>query len=382
MRIAIIAESFPPDVNGVAHSVVRVAEHLVTRGHQPYVIAPQPSSGARSVAGQFPYPVLRVPSLPIPGYGNLRLGLPMPRVRAALKAFQPDLVHLANPFILGARGMSVAVAQDVPTVAIYQTDLPSYARMYYRIGWGERAAWRWIRRVHNMADRTLAPSTAAATALVAHGVERVWLWRRGVDAARFDPARRSERLHKALAPNGEVLVGYVGRLATEKRVDLLAPVTRLPGVKVVIVGDGPARPGLERALPGAVFLGERRGDQLARVYASLDVFAHTGPYETFGQTVQEALASGVPVVAPAQGGPLDLIDQDRTGLLVPPFDGAAIADAVGGLAADPERRQAMGVAARVAVEQRTWPAVCDELIQHYRDVQSGGIAVRPLEVPA
>src|SRR5262245_13071639 len=171
MRIAIITESFPPDVNGVAHSVVRVAEHLVARGHEPLVIAPQPSSGARSVAGQFPYPVVRVPSVPIPGYGNLRLGLPLPRVAATLKTFQPDLVHLANPFVLGARGMSVAVAQDVPTVAIFQTDLPSYARMYYRFGWGERAAWRWLRRVHNMAHRTLAPSTSAATALVAHGIK-------------------------------------------------------------------------------------------------------------------------------------------------------------------------------------------------------------------
>ncbi len=382
MRIAIITESFPPDVNGVAHSVVRVAEHLVTRGHEPLVIAPQPSSGARSVTGSLPYQVIRIPSVPIPGYGNLRMGLPLPRLAAALKAAQPDLVHLANPFVLGARGMSVATAQNLPTVAVYQTDLPSYARMYYRFELGERAAWRWIRRVHNMADRTLAPSTSAATALVAHGVERVWLWRRGVDAARFDPGRRSAHLHKALAPNGELLVGYVGRLAHEKRVDLLAPLSRMPGVRVVIVGDGPARAGLERAVPGAIFLGERRGDQLARIYASLDVFVHTGPYETFGQTVQEALASGVPVVAPAAGGPLDLVDHDRTGFLVPPFDGAAIVSAVASLAADPDKRRQMGFAARIAVERRTWSAVCDELIQHYISVHSGGIAARPVEVPA
>src|SRR5262249_39742448 len=156
--------------NGVANSVVRVAEHLVARGHKPLVIAPQPSSAARSVAGLFPYEVIRVPSVPIPGYGKLRLGLPFPRVAATLKAHQPDLVHFAAPFVLGARGISLAVSQDLPTIAVYQTDLPSYARMYYRIGWGERAAWRWLRRVHNMADRTLAPSTSAATALVAHGI--------------------------------------------------------------------------------------------------------------------------------------------------------------------------------------------------------------------
>jgi phosphatidylinositol alpha 1,6-mannosyltransferase len=277
--------------------------------------------------------------------------------------------------------MSVAAARDLPTVAVYQTDLPSYARLYYRFELGERAAWRWIRRVHNMAGRTLAPSTSAATSLVAHGVERVWLWRRGVDAARFDPGRRSAHLRTALAPRGELLVGYVGRLAPEKRVDLLAPLSRVPGVRVVIVGDGPARAGLERALPGAIFLGERRGDQLARIFASLDVFVHTGPYETFGQTVQEALASGVPVVAPAAGGPLDLVDQERTGLLVPPFDGGAIVSALGSLR-DGARRRAMALAARAAVERRTWPAVCDELIQHYVAVHSGALPARRVEVPA
>ena len=153
----------------------------------------------------------------------------------------------------------------------------------------------------------------------------------------------------------------------------------------MIVGDGPARSGLERAGPDAIFLGERRGDQLARIYASLDVFVHTGPYETFGQTVQEALASGVPVVAPAAGGPLDLVDlvdHDRTGLLVPPSDAAAIASAAALLAGDPGKRRRMGFAARAAVERRTWPAVCDELIQHYISVHSGGLAARPVEVPA
>jgi phosphatidylinositol alpha 1,6-mannosyltransferase len=179
-----------------------------------------------------------------------------------------------------------------------------------------------------------------------------------------------------------VLVGYVGRLAPEKRVELLAPVSRRPGVRVVIVGDGPARSGLQRALPDAVFLGERRGDQLARIYASLDVFVHTGPFETFCQTMQETLAGGVPVVAPAAGGPLDLVAHDRTGLLVPPFDGAAIEAAVDALGADPDKRRRMGLAARVAVERRTRPAVCDELIQHYVSVHSGGIPARPVEVPA
>lgn len=382
MRIAIVTESFPPDVNGVAHSVVRVAEHLVARGHEPLVIAPQPSSGARSITGVFPYQIIRVPSVATPGYGSFRLGLPSRRLAAALRAHRTDLVHLASPFVLGARGMTVAASLGLPTVAVYQTDVPAYARLYYHSGLGEQAAWRWLRRIHNAADRTLAPSTAAATALHGHGIERVWLWRRGVDASRFAPEHRSAALRRAVAGQNQVIVGYVGRLAVEKRVDLLAPVSRLPGVRVVIVGDGPARAALRKAMPDAVFLGERRGAQLARIFASLDLFVHTGPFETFGQTVQEALASGVPVVAPAQGGPLDLVDDGRTGLLVPPCDAAALTAAVADLARDPERRQAMGLAARVAVASRSWSAVGDELIRHYVDVHSGGLPARALPVPA
>ncbi len=380
MRIAIVTESFPPDVNGVAHSVVRVAEHLLARGHAPLVLAPQPASGRRAVTGRLPYPVIRVPSLPAPGYSGFRLGLPSRRIAAALRAHRTDVVHLASPFVLGARGVSVARGLGLPVVAVYQTDVPAYAGAY-RVGWGADAAWRWLRRIHNAADRTLAPSSATAADLHTHGIERVWLWRRGVDAVRFDPALRSPALRRALAPNGEVVVGYVGRLAAEKRVDLLAPVTRLPGVRTVIVGDGPASAALRKALPDAVFLGERQGAQLARLYASFDVFAHPGPYETFGQTVQEAMASGLPVVAPAAGGPLDLVEPERTGYLVPPNDAGALGAAVSQLAGDPRLRAEFGARARSAVEGRSWASVGDELINHYVTVGGGAVSA-PLGIAA
>ncbi len=249
MRIAVITESFPPDVNGVAHSVVRVAEHLVRRGHHPLVIAPEPASGLPRVAGRLPYPVVRVPSLAMPGYPSFRLGLPSRRITESLISHGTDLVHLAAPFFLGARGSAVAQHLRLPTVAVYQTDMAAYANAYgqrraaavLRVrSLGETAAWRWLRAIHNAAERTLAPSTAAATALHERGIERVWLWRRGVDSTRFDPAHRSAALRRALAPRGEVLVGYVGRLAVEKRVELLAPIASLPGARLVIVGSGPA----------------------------------------------------------------------------------------------------------------------------------------------
>ncbi|GAA2737059.1 glycosyltransferase family 1 protein [Streptomyces nogalater] len=365
MRVVIVTESFPPDVNGVAHCALQTARHLVDRGHHPLVVAPAPAPGT-GPDPDAPCPVVRVPSLPLPGYPQVRVALPSRRLAAALVTHRPDVVHLAGPFVLGVRGMAAAARLGIPAVAVYQTDLAGYARTY--MGAGEAAAWRRIRSVHAAADRTLAPSSAAWADLEAHGVPRVRLWPRGVDTVRFRPDRRDEALRRELAPHGERIVGYVGRLAPEKHVELLSGACGLPGVRVVVVGDGPSRAQLAEALPGAVFLGRRTGGELARIFASLDLFVHTGPFETFCQTVQEAMASGVPVVAPAAGGPLDLVAHGRTGLLVPPRDATAVREAVRVLAADPARRSAYGAAARASVEGRTWAAVGDQLIDHYDQV--------------
>ncbi|MET7620898.1 glycosyltransferase family 1 protein [Streptomyces sp. NPDC005408] len=372
MRVVIVTESFPPDVNGVAHCALQTARHLAARGHDPLVIAPA-VAGADDSDRTAPCPVVRVPSLPLPGYPQVRVALPSRRVAATIAAHRADLVHLASPFVLGVRGMAAAARLGLPAVAVYQTDLAGYARTY--VGAGEGAAWRRIRTVHSAADRTLAPSSAALRDLEEHGVERVRLWPRGVDTARFRPELRDEELRRELAPNGELIVGYVGRLAPEKHVELLAGACGMPGVRVVVVGDGPSETTLRSALPGAVFLGRRTGDDLARIFASLDVFAHTGPYETFCQTVQEAMASGVPVIAPAAGGPLDLVDHGRTGMLVEPRDVDAVSTAVAALAADPQLRAAYGRAGRAAVEGRTWAVIGDLLLDHYAEVLGARTAV-------
>ncbi|MGW1817966.1 glycosyltransferase [Streptomyces sp. NPDC002125] len=191
MRVVIVTESFPPDVNGVAHCTLQTARHLATAGHQPLVIAP---AGATAATGSAydgdPCPVVRVPSLPLPGYPQVRVALPGRRLAAALTGHRAGLVHLAGPFVLGLRGMAVATRLGLPTVAVYQTDLAGYARTY--LGTGESAAWRRMRAVHSAADLTLAPSPAALRDLTGHGVPRVRLWLRGVDTARFRPALRDE----------------------------------------------------------------------------------------------------------------------------------------------------------------------------------------------
>ncbi len=363
-----MTESFPPDVNGVAVTATRVAEHLVRRGHDLVVIAPRPARSAPSLDTSLGYPVVRVPAVGLPLYPGFRVGLPGPKVRAEIAAHGADVVHLAGPVVLGASGCSAAIALGLPTVAVYATDMAAYARTYHLGRAGEAICWRYLRGVHNAAGRTLAPSTATAAQLQERGFERVRVWGRGVDTGRFDPARRSARLRAQIAPDGEVIVGYVGRLAAEKRLDLLAGVAALPGVRLVIVGAGPAEAAARRALPGALFAGQRQGEVLARIYASLDIFVHAGPHDTFGNTLQEAAASGLPVVAPAAGGPLDLVDNGVTGLLVEPGDPRALADAVAVLAGSAELRAAQGAAARLAVLDRSWPARCEELIGHYNTV--------------
>lgn len=374
MRVVIVTESFPPDVNGVAHCALQTARQLAARGHDPLVIAPAPAAGADAAAdASAPCPVIRVPSLPLPGYPQVRVALPSRRLSAALSDHRAQLVHLASPFVLGARGMTAAARLGIPAVAVYQTDLGGYARTY--MGMGESTAWRRIRAVHAAADRTLAPSSAALRDLVTHGVPRVRLWPRGVDTARFGPGLRDAAVRRELAPNGELIVGYVGRLAPEKQVELLAGVCSLEGVRLVVVGDGPSEGSVRAALPGALMLGRRTGDELARIFASLDLFVHTGPYETFCQTVQEAMASGVPVVAPAAGGPLDLVVPGRTGVLVPTQDALAVRDAVWALAADPGLRAAYGRAGRAAVQGRTWDAVGEQLVDHYHQVLAARTAV-------
>jgi phosphatidylinositol alpha 1,6-mannosyltransferase len=376
VRIAYVTESFPPDVNGVAHTAMRVAEHLVSRGHEPLIIAPEPASGVAYPDSSFDFPVVRVKSIAIPCYHELRVGLPGPRVRQAMAEHGTELVHLAGPFVLGAGAAAAAKKMSLPMVAVYATDMPAYARLYHAGRLGQTVAWARLRKIHNAADRTLAPSSATASELHAHGVKRVWLWARGVDSARFDPARRSARLRAELAPNGELLVGYVGRLAAEKRVELLADVARLPGVKLVIVGSGPSEQLARRVLPTASFLGQRGGEELAAIYASLDVFVHSGPHDTFGNTLQEAAASGLPVVAPAAGGPIDLVRDGQTGFLVEPGSGPAMASAVAKLVADPALRAAQGRAGRQWMLGRTWPAMCDELIGHYEAVLAAAGTLR------
>jgi phosphatidylinositol alpha 1,6-mannosyltransferase len=364
----VVAESFLPQVNGVANSVRHLVDQLVARGHQALIIAPGP--GETTYADDVP--VVRVRSFPFPIYRDLPLGLPDASVRRAITEFAPDVVHLASPIVVGMSGLRAAERLGIPTVAIYQTDIVGFGHQYGLVGI-ERTIWAWTRHLYGRAGRTLAPSSAAAAQLEANRVPRIHIWQRGVDLRQFRPSRRSEDLRRSLAPNGEVLVGYVGRVAMEKRVHMLRHLADLPGTRLVIVGDGPELDEVRRQAPSSVSLGMLHREELAAAVASLDVFVHTGAHETFCQAAQEALASGVPVVAPAAGGLLDLVTPGETGFLYAPEDSAAavaeLREGVQTLAANPLLRRAMGQAARMSVLERGWERIIDELVNtHYRAV--------------
>jgi len=362
MRVAVVTESFLPQVNGVTNSVLRVCEQLTQRGHDALVIAPGP--GPVEYLG---VPVIRTPAFGLPGYRDFRVARPWGPLTETLRAFEPDVVHLASPVSLGAQGAFAARRRGIPVVAVYQTDLAGFASRYH-LSSAQSAVWRWLRTIHDEAARTLAPSRAAVQQLQLNGIERVSQWARGVDLRRFHPGRRDPSLRARLSPDGQVVIGYVGRLAHEKELALLAPLQDLPGTQLVIAGDGPARRQLERQLPRAAFLGFQSGIELAATFASLDVFVHPGSHETFCQAAQEALASGVPLIGPRAGGLLDLVIDGQNGLSFAPGSELDLAAQVRRLVEDaPLRRQLRGQS-RLSVQTRSWDVIGSELVGHYQEV--------------
>jgi phosphatidylinositol alpha 1,6-mannosyltransferase len=354
-------------MNGVTHSILRVLDHLQERGDEVMVIAPSTSDAEVSdvVKGAFVY---RLPSVPLAGYTNVRVALGgVHRVKRILADYAPDVVHLASPFVLGWRAVQAAHQLGIPTVAIYQTEVPSYAARY-GVPFLENWAWNRVDNIHVLATRTLVPSTFALNQLRGRGILRVDMWRRGVDTARFNPAKRSDAWRRSIAPEGERIIGYVGRLAIEKQVEDLAVLADVPSTRLVIVGDGPQRETLEAALPQATFTGFLGGEDLAQAVASFDLFVHPGEFETFCQTIQEAMASGVPVVATGRGGPLDLVENSRTGWLYEPGDLTELHNYVQDLMGDDAKRRAFGTAALASVQGRTWPVLSAELVRHYQEV--------------
>jgi glycosyltransferase involved in cell wall biosynthesis len=364
MRIALFTETFLPKVDGIVHTLLRLLDRLAASGHEALLFAPAggPPRCARTR-------VIGLPAYSFPAYPELRLVPPTIDLRAPLRAFAPDLVHLVGPVSLGVAGLRAASEIGAPVIASYHTDVPGFAARW-GFGWLAPPLWRYFRWLHNRVDLTVAPSRVTRDELLSRGIERVAVWSRGVDTERFTPERRSQDVRWRLTgghPDAPLLL-FVGRLSPEKRVDWLRPVIDVvPGARLAIVGDGPARPALEALFAGTpcLFTGYLRGTELAAAYASADLFVFPAANETFGNVVLEAMASGVPVVAPRSGGLRDYVEDGRTGVLFEPEERGALAMAARWLLNDRGfARELAGAGLRLA-RARTWSRALDELFGHY-----------------
>ena len=361
MRIAVVTEAFLPQVNGVTNSVLRLLEFCKAQGHDVLIIAPESEGAPSEYLG---YKIKHVPSISMKKL--IPMAVPKKYLEPLLEGFAPDVIHLASPIFLGHYVARIARKAGIPTVSVYQTDIAGFAR-HYGLTIAHNTLKKWVSRIHQASDITLAPSKWACRDLEQSGVKNVRLWKRGVDLVNFTPARRDESLRSNIAGGKEkLIVGYVGRIANEKRIDDLKILDQQKDIQLVIVGDGPAAPRIKKELPGARFVGYQSGTELARYVASFDIFVHTGKHETFCQGIQEALASGVPVIGPDTGGPVDLIEHGITGLLIDTADAHELLEAVATLR-NHSSFDLMQLAARKSVEHRTWDYINSQLISHYQD---------------
>jgi len=367
VRIAYVSEVFLPKIDGITVTLTHLLEYLRERVHESIMFAPKGSIS--SYAGTEVVPRLSVRT---PFYPELHVALPIASVEKELLKFDPDVVHLVNPTSLGLAGMRAARKHGIPVVASYHTDMPGFARRW-RLGFLAKPIYGYYRWMHNQANLNLTPSEFTMRQLKAQGFKRLAVWTGGVDIDRFHPDNASAEMRKRLSAGEpeKPQILFVSRLSREKRVDWLLPIVRqIPGIRLAIVGDGPARAQLEKMFAGTptVFTGYLRGAELATAFASGDIFAFTGAEETFGNVVVEAMASGLAVVAPHSGGVVDLVEDGVTGLLYTPEGHAKFLACVAELAQDLERAKRMGQAGQKKARQYAWETTLSQLLAFYESV--------------
>ena len=382
MRLTLVTETFAPQVNGVSRTLGQLVDFMERAGDEVQVVHPnygKPSARTRDhQVDAFPLPFYREVSVPRPPFGP---------AHRAIEAFGPDLIHVATEATLGLSALRFAARRGIPTVSSFHTNFDQYCD-HYRLGWAKGAAWRYLRWFHNRTRETYVPSRPTIDDLEARGFERLVLWPRGVDGHLFRPDRPGRREVRAALgfEADDLVIGHVSRLALEKNVGHLAEALRAvgearPQVRFLFVGDGPARPDLERSMgPNARFVGYRGGEDLADHYAAADLFAFASLTETFGNVVLEALASGLPVVAVRAGGVGEIVRSGETGILVEPGAPASeMAGALIGLVDDSSLRREMAESARAYALGQTWAAIMGRLRDRYLAIADRGAKV---EAPA
>ncbi len=359
LRLALVTETFPPEINGVAMTLGRMVQGLRERGHSLQLVRPRRGS-EDAPCQQAGFEEILSPGIPIPGYGGLRFGLPIQYRLCRLWSRQrPDLVHVATEGPLGWSALAAATRLGLPLTTSFHTRFDRYSQ-HYGCSWLQHPVAAYLRRFHDRAVATFVPTAEMARTLERQGYARVQVLARGVDRLRFDPACRSNRLRQEWGVGETGLaVLVVSRLAPEKNLPLAFEAFRAiqavrPDARLILVGDGPSRKQLANAWPGALFAGMRTGTDLAAHYASSDIFLFPSLTETFGNVTLEAMSSGLPVVAYRCAAAGEIIEDGVSGLLAAPGDAAGFIAAARHLAASRESRRNLGQAARQRVEPISW----------------------------
>lgn len=376
-RLAVVTETYPPEVNGVAMSMARVVDGLNRRNHDVQLIRPrQPVGLAAPSSGKLAVDEVLTKGLPVPLYPNLRMGVPSKRSLVKLWSLKrPDVVHIATEGPLGWSALQAAQHLALPVTSDYRTNFHAYGK-HYRLGLLSKPIMGYLRKFHNRCDATMVPTEAMRALLAERGFERLSVVGRGVDAQRFDPARRSAAMRESWGAGPDDLVlGYVGRLAPEKNLGVVLAayeaVKRMqPRVRLVLIGDGPMRAELAARAPDAVFAGARSGDDLAAHYAGLDLFLFASLTETFGNVTTEAMASGCAVVAFDSAAAGELIRSGVNGWLAGPGREADFIAAARAAAADAAARLAVAEAARATARRLDW----GDITARFEAVLEGAIA--------
>ncbi|PMB01583.1 glycosyl transferase [Fischerella thermalis CCMEE 5328] len=368
MRIALFTETFLPKVDGIVTRLRHTIEHLQRSGDEVLVICPD--GGITEYKGAKIY---GVSGFPLPLYPELKMALPRPAIGYILEQFQPDIIHVVNPAVLGLAGIFYSKVLDIPLVASYHTHLPQYLQ-HYGLGMLEGLLWELLKAGHNQAALNLCTSTAMMEELTAHGIERVNLWQRGVDTETFHPSLVSEEMRSRLSQNhpDSPLLLYVGRLSAEKEIERIKPILEaIPAARLALVGDGPHRQALEKhfANTNTHFVGYLVGKELASAFASADAFIFPSRTETLGLVLLEAMAAGCPVVAARSGGIPDIVTDGVNGYLFVPDAGdeGAIAATLRLLEMKQERESIRQNARREA-ERWGWAAATRQLQDYYQKV--------------
>ena len=373
LRVALVTETYPPEINGVAMTLGQMVEGLIARGYRIQLIRPrQPRDESCCDTDELRELLTR--GWKIPRYDGLNFGLPSKGVLVNIwRRQRPDLVHVATEGPLGWSAVSAARKLRIPVTSDFHTNFDHYSR-HYGAGWLRKPVSAYLKRFHNRTERTFVPTLAMAQGLVAQGYRSVSVVARGVDAELFDSSRRDDSLRRCWGvDDSSPVVLYVGRLAPEKNLQLLVRAFRAiraecAGARCVVVGDGPARKTLEQELLEVHFAGIRRDEDLARHYASADIFLFPSLTETYGNVTLEALSSGLCVVAFDYAAAADVIRDGENGLLARNADEQAFLSAAVAAATRPELRQRIRVQARAGARALSWDAVNDRFSHALLDV--------------